>query len=79
MGVPFSESARSARPESIGERSEPGARKAPRSTRRAPTNWRYIQNPHRPLAITYSDSARFVTPCAIMRSPSERVRCIHQL
>jgi hypothetical protein len=34
----FPESARSARPESIGERSEPGARKAPRSTRRAPTS-----------------------------------------
>jgi len=39
----------------------------------------YIQNPHFPLAITYSDSARFVTPCAIMRSPSDRVRLIHQL
>ena len=39
----------------------------------------YIQNPHLPLAITYSDSARFVTPGAIMRSPSDRVRLIHQL
>ena len=40
---------------------------------------RYIQNVHFPVAITYSESARFVTACTSIRSPSERVRRIHQL
>jgi len=39
----------------------------------------YIQNPHRPVAITNSESARLVTPWVIIRSPSDPVRFIHQL
>jgi hypothetical protein len=41
MGVAFPESARSARPESKGERSEPGARKGGRSTPPAPTSCQF--------------------------------------
>jgi len=38
MGVAFPDSERSERPESKGERSEPGARKGLRSTQAAPTS-----------------------------------------
>ena len=39
----------------------------------------HIQNVHRFVKITNSDSARLVTACTRIRSPSERVRFIHQL
>ena len=64
------------------EHCDPASPHAPfpmRFTPCAPTGQFHIQNVHRPVKITYSDSARFVTPWVRIRSPRLLVLTIHQL